>query len=725
MSRGKMPTSNSNGGTANAGGSPASAQNGNPAMARRGNKTLAWYISDKILDKNETERDSASPLPASIRAIQNSMTNRKGSMDSETSLNSTKNASNDSFDDDKRRRREKRQPRPRSRRSANGRAEKEGFVKDDHTEEQFNNIAKGQYDSRSSNAPNGNSFAAGPAKERKEDYWYYDAKSDGFYYELNGSRGWRKRNPKLHGPGGVPLATMAMNGMGETIDSQQKSSTLLPQQTSKFFPTATAANVPNIKYYDAASDGFYYEMASVDGWRRRQPVGSNGVSPPNSFSANQSQNQGQGHRIYRSTQQPIGRPLQMYSAQQAVLSRESPSPGLNNRHHMGIKQNLTNAELEDIIVQTTNVGSGKSAFSTPLNIGADRQHGTLNGGLSHNGSPASNATPTSAMFGSFYQSAHQNFTDFGMQQNSGSSKSGGSVLPPYGFPQHQQHSSSSTTISSSSLSDDHCSPPPLQQTATQNYASALLGSRSREGSQLGVWNRPPGLDMRQSQTQQKPVTAIGSFDEPYEFYWSDNEKNSSVSEKTDAPHVPQKPHPSLAAYFSDMTIQQQYNNDLKQQLKQQGERLLARKSDARSELQTKRPSTLKLSCTLQNNGKQTDADSKDYLTHCFNVDQFIADLPPVMDNEKILNTLTSLRTPMIEQSRSSHGFDPMAQDSPLFTPILLKENGYSWNSSANNGGSRVTCANGTRENGEKQTLNPLETMKGLKDIEKIWQCPAF
>lgn len=28
---------------------------------------------------------------------------------------------------------------------------------------------------------------------------------------------------------------------------------------------------PALKYYDANSDGFYYEMASVDGWKRRQP----------------------------------------------------------------------------------------------------------------------------------------------------------------------------------------------------------------------------------------------------------------------------------------------------------------------------------------------------------------------------------------------------------------------------------------------------------------------
>lgn len=44
------------------------------------------------------------------------------------------------------------------------------------------------------NALNSNSAAS-----KDHNYWYYDSNSDGFYYEHMGSRGWRKRNPKLHG----------------------------------------------------------------------------------------------------------------------------------------------------------------------------------------------------------------------------------------------------------------------------------------------------------------------------------------------------------------------------------------------------------------------------------------------------------------------------------------------------------------------------------------------
>ncbi|PIO58267.1 hypothetical protein TELCIR_20301, partial [Teladorsagia circumcincta] len=28
-----------------------------------------------------------------------------------------------------------------------------------------------------------------------EDYWYYDVASDGYYYEQNGAKGWRRRMP--------------------------------------------------------------------------------------------------------------------------------------------------------------------------------------------------------------------------------------------------------------------------------------------------------------------------------------------------------------------------------------------------------------------------------------------------------------------------------------------------------------------------------------------------
>jgi len=57
----------------------------------------------------------------------------------------------------------------------------------------------------------------------KEDYWYYDPVSDGFYYEHNGSRGWRKRNPKLHGtPGSVMQQQQAMKAAAAAEAEQQQ-----------------------------------------------------------------------------------------------------------------------------------------------------------------------------------------------------------------------------------------------------------------------------------------------------------------------------------------------------------------------------------------------------------------------------------------------------------------------------------------------------------------------
>uniref|UniRef100_A0A7E4W6T4 WW domain-containing protein n=1 Tax=Panagrellus redivivus TaxID=6233 RepID=A0A7E4W6T4_PANRE len=94
-------------------------------------------------------------------------------------------------------------------------------------------------------------------KERKEDYWYYDQISDGFYYENNGSRGWRKRNEKIHGP--PPSAK-------KPAEAEQKVQGAPGAAGAPGKPTPASG----IKY-DPASDGYFFEMASVDGWRRRQP----------------------------------------------------------------------------------------------------------------------------------------------------------------------------------------------------------------------------------------------------------------------------------------------------------------------------------------------------------------------------------------------------------------------------------------------------------------------
>ncbi|KAK5978093.1 hypothetical protein GCK32_013843 [Trichostrongylus colubriformis] len=99
-----------------------------------------------------------------------------------------------------------------------------------------------------------------------EDYWYYDVASDGYYYEQNGAKGWRRRMPNS-----------AMQRIKEQEITQLASGGKLPMLNLQTAAQAHALlqsalfSQPALKYYDANSDGFFYEMASVDGWKRRQP----------------------------------------------------------------------------------------------------------------------------------------------------------------------------------------------------------------------------------------------------------------------------------------------------------------------------------------------------------------------------------------------------------------------------------------------------------------------
>ncbi|EFO24770.2 hypothetical protein LOAG_03711 [Loa loa] len=99
----------------------------------------------------------------------------------------------------------------------------------------------------------------------KDAYWYYDPKTDGFYYDSKGSRGWRRRNPAhekklLQDRDGLSCLWADSNfvsyGGGDPYGYQYNS-------ISHF--------APHIQYYDPETDGYYFEMPSVDGWKKRQP----------------------------------------------------------------------------------------------------------------------------------------------------------------------------------------------------------------------------------------------------------------------------------------------------------------------------------------------------------------------------------------------------------------------------------------------------------------------
>ncbi|EGT51152.1 hypothetical protein CAEBREN_08401 [Caenorhabditis brenneri] len=129
----------------------------------------------------------------------------------------------------------------------------------------------------------------------QEEYWFYDVASDGYYYEQNGAKGWRRRQPNaaVHKANGKEqeVAHMNVNGRGKydqllaaqaaaahaayiqhaiQLMSQNPGSSGAQNPQNPQNPPPHL-NPPTMRYYDPNSDGFYYEMASVDGWKRRQP----------------------------------------------------------------------------------------------------------------------------------------------------------------------------------------------------------------------------------------------------------------------------------------------------------------------------------------------------------------------------------------------------------------------------------------------------------------------
>ncbi|CAB3398874.1 unnamed protein product [Caenorhabditis bovis] len=114
-----------------------------------------------------------------------------------------------------------------------------------------------------------------------EEYWFYDVASDGYYYEQNGAKGWRRRMPN----GVAPKNEKACASCGVSLsisfrvfqEMMSKANNVLAAQARTaliqqiLMQQQQAQNQPSLRYYDPNSDGFYYEMASVDGWKRRQP----------------------------------------------------------------------------------------------------------------------------------------------------------------------------------------------------------------------------------------------------------------------------------------------------------------------------------------------------------------------------------------------------------------------------------------------------------------------
>jgi len=521
---------------------------------KRGNRTLAWYLDSKLFDGANQERESNTSSP--------SLNKRKNSFDSESSLNSNGRQPANETEERKRRANKARGNRQRSQNSFNANDQNELNVSGQHSDPipigNANNDSLNSSPDQQSNVVLQQQLLAlsAQAAVQKENYCYYDPKSDGYFYEYCGSRGWRKRNPKLHGNPPLTVSNKADENVTNSASGPQTIEKkvyvpipvpVFPNNHSKFFPQAGTS--PNIKYYDPTSDGFYYEAASVDGWKKRTPQALHGMDS-------------------NSTQRPKVEPSSLFSF--PPLGRD-----------------LTSQELEELIL-----------------------------------SKVKSAPKISVPFASIVSK--------GLKTN---------VLPQRQQPEPDYPSSSSTV--SSSVSDDTTPPPAAGK---ENHCQQLFAAQTKE-----------------------PM--VGSFDEPYEFYWSDSEKPenqaSSVSSMDDC-------NP-LSAYFNEMCL---------------------RREAERQKVRVQRPSSLR----IQN--PQVNSLQNDNRLPRFNVDQFIADLPG--NDHGFMN---GMYAPFgTDSPRTPFNQSMFTKDSPMFTPVVPKE--PTWNR-----------FNAFRQ--DDKASADLE--RGLRDIEKIWQ----
>lgn len=92
------------------------------------------------------------------------------------------------------------------------------------------------------------------------------------------------------------------------------------------------------------------------------------------------------------------------------------------------------------------------------------------------------------------------------------------------------------------------------------------------------------------------------------------------------------------------------------------------------------------------------------------MDAFIADLPPAVDHEKILNNLTAMRTPLGDANAEQFG------ESPLFTPTHMRAD--LWDRAASESS---TAATATKCRGHDSYDSAAVTLEqSLRDIEKLW-----
>jgi hypothetical protein len=567
------------------------------ASAKRASKPLAWFLNEQLeknsmdsimMEQEQKERETPSPLVGG-----NNNENRKCSVDSlASSINSSKISENNNKEDASTTVGNKK----RGKKGGRQRVKKVSVNFTIAGSENKEPAAKAVFAAAEEKpaAPIAPASAPNAAllmnnKERKEDYWYYDPLSDGFYYENNGSRGWKKRNPKVHGPP-PPAAPKKVPEMDKVIEQQKLQKQLLTNQ--KLLNQIGAA--PSLKYYDPATDGYFFEMASVDGWRRRQPpISSSATSTSVANGDRKPMNIPTSSTV--SMMPPHNNGYYPFGSFSSTTATPTPSPAGS---FMPQPPAMTNAQLEEMIVR----------------------HPSLVASMSKN------------RMGGLCDEA---------------------CIP-----------SNSSTTSSEELTS---SPPPMISSQPEQQQHSLLMQHFRRGQQLQQSNSASMLinGGANSNCQTSNTFSVGSADEPYEFYWSDNEKASSISS------------------YDDMGEKEQ--------------------SIPRDSVIQRRPNTLSV---VQEKPKPWwDTSNND---HRFDVDKFIADLPS-FDDEKILRNLTALPTPNSDR----HSIYQNNSNSNLVTP--LKENATWWYGQSSIGSNN----NIIQANGNSASRN-LEKV----DIDKIWRTPC-
>ncbi|KAL3084963.1 hypothetical protein niasHS_010032 [Heterodera schachtii] len=425
MTRGHRPASTTTSSSSAAATSSSSSSNNfqQQQTPRRGNKTLGWYLGDKLSGSSANEGDSSGGggdisstcngqmAPQNRVGILQQQNRRRGSL-ADTTTTTPMNCSKplakitdeqqqNSAKISKKHLQQQKQPvtnsnfhRPR----ANSSSTNAGSKKTAETTSAQSNGSQPVTASNSANDSVKQSTTSVTSQQRngkgpnggKEDYWYYDEVSDGFYYEHNGTRGWRKRRPEWgtveqmkgmtgaeHNPKRVTeqqqmvLIQQHLLQKQKTLEAKTSGascvavpSLLAPQQLNKFSAQhlphehLLSPNSANFKYYDPTTDGFYYEMASFDGWKRRQPQsGASAVdgtsppqgtlSPPSSYCSPLLDANGDQFTKTTSQQQQCTSPGPNHQKQKAPHRKVQP---LHYQAYQQPAPHLNSAELQEMIL---------------------------------------------------------------------------------------------------------------------------------------------------------------------------------------------------------------------------------------------------------------------------------------------------------------------------------------------------------------------------------------